>query len=69
MSFSELRSTTCELNEAGVACVMRLVATVPVTMPRRLAASRTVPHGRSWGSTVHARESVERQAEGATAVR
>jgi hypothetical protein len=39
------RSPTWAANAAGVASVIRLVATSPVAMPRASAASRTVRHG------------------------
>ena len=45
ISASSARLSTWDAKDAGVACVMRLVATRPVAMPRASAASRTVRHG------------------------
>ena len=56
IALSSSRSVTWALNDAGVACVMRLVATVPVTNPWRLAASRTVPNGWPAGFTAKDRK-------------
>ena len=47
ISASSFRSATCDENEAGVACVTRVVVTTPVRIPASCAPSTIVPAGRT----------------------
>mmetsp|Transcript_5926 Transcript_5926/g.24012 ORF Transcript_5926/g.24012 Transcript_5926/m.24012 type:complete len:218 (+) Transcript_5926:1193-1846(+) len=47
ISVSSFRSATCDENDAGVACVTRVVVTTPVRIPASCAPSTIVPAGRT----------------------